>query len=233
VERRLNPNSDLRVSWIRRDWRDLWDDRFLVTSQRSAENLPEAERWHEELRVLFQKRFADRWQMLASYTWSKTEGNLFANTGRSSFADLSDLTDTNLVNRFGPAPYDRPHQIKIFAQVQEPLTWATVSIGNAVRFQSGTPYQQEFADGFGLRFLTPRGALRLENFWQWDLSAGLSWQWRSQAELEAKLEVFNLTDEQAQLGVETRIEGGRFGLPRSIADLQGPRQIRLTLGLRF
>ncbi|MEM7354078.1 MAG: TonB-dependent receptor, partial [Acidobacteriota bacterium] len=46
VERRLNPNSDLRVSWIRRDWRDLWDDRFLVTSQRSAENLPEAERWH-------------------------------------------------------------------------------------------------------------------------------------------------------------------------------------------
>ena len=52
-------------------------------------------------------------------------------------------------------------------------------------------------------------------------------------ELEAKLEAFNLTDEQAQVGVETDLQSGRFGQPRTLEDIQPPRNYRLTLGFRF
>ena len=245
-ERQLTTNTSLRLSWIQRDWQDLWDDRiqalgdvptgededdFLVAG--AIENLPDAKRSYRGAQLLVQKRFANRWQLLASYTWSETEGNLFQANGRSSYADYSDITNVNLINRYGPAPYDRSSQLKVFANYQVPLSWGRLSFGSALGFQDGTPYQQEQFEEFGLRYLTPRGSLRLDDQWQWDLSVALDVHLAPEIDLEFKFEAFNLTDEQTRLGVETDIDTGRFGLPRSIADLSRPRSLRLTVGLQF
>lgn len=243
-ERQLTPRTALRLSFVDRRWRDLWDDvlRGAVDPSSpspdefevSLENLPEAKRSYRALQLLIQKRFADRWQLLASYTWSQAEGNLFENNGFSSFADFTDQSDTNAVNRFGPAPYDRPNQLKLFANYRRAWTKVDLSLGTVARFESGIPFQQEQDTfPFGTRFLTPRGSQRLEDFWQVDLSASVGSPVLRGVDLDLKLEVFNLTDEQNPIGVETQVDFGRFGRPRSIDDLQAPRNIRLTLGLRF
>lgn len=241
-EQQLTDNTSLRLSWIQRDWRDLWDDVLLLDGTRprldpvvgTVENLPQAERTHRSIQLLLQRRFADRWQMLASYTWSETEGNLFQSTGRSSFQDLANFDDTNIVNRFGLAPYDRSHQLKIFGNYQVPIGAYNLSLGGVFRYETGIPYQEEALVDAGTRFETPRGTLRLDDVWQLDLSASFDFDFeRENLGLEFKLEVFNLTNEQNVLGVETISNTGEFGQPRSLADLQAPRNLRLTLGLRF
>ncbi len=240
-ERQLTPRTGLSLHYVEREWRDLWDNilgvvftpdgRAIIDS--GVRNLPFAERGYRAVQLLVQKRYADRWQLLGSYTWSEAEGNLFQNDGLSDFADFGRVTDINLINRFGLAPYDRRNQLKLFANYQVPLGRATLSLGSALRYESGVPFQAEQTLAFGRRFLTRRGSERLPDVFQLDLSLNAAVRLLEDLELEVKGEVFNLTDENQQLGVETEVTTGLFGLPRSLADLQAPRSFRLTLGLRF
>lgn len=239
-ERRLTENTALRLNLIDRTWKDLWDDRFELSDDpdgfgidAAVVNLPQAERMYRGFQLLVQRSYADRWQMLASYTWSESKGNLFRSTGRDSFADFIDMTDVNLVNRYGFAPYDRTNQLKLFATYRFPLGVSDLSIGSALRYEDGTPYQAETFEDYGIRFLTPRGSLRLDDFTQLDLSLDYELPFLQDMELGLKLEVFNVTDEQTVLGVETNVDLGRFERPREIGDLQAPRTFRLTLGFHF
>ncbi len=242
-ERQLTETTSLRLSWVQRDWLDLWDDVLILEGTDplrdpvvgTVDNLSEAERTYRSFQLLLQRRFAEGWQMLASYTWSETEGNLFQSTGRSSFFDLTNVDDTNVVQRFGPAPYDRSHQLKLFGNYQVPVGPGNLSLGGAFRYESGTPYQEERqVDNIGTRFETPRGSLRLDDVWQVDLSASFDLDFKQEKlGLEFKLEAFNLTDEQNVLAVETILNTGEFGEPRSLSDIQAPRNFRLTVGLRF
>lgn len=238
-ERQLTTSTALRLSWVQREWRDLWDDTFGFTSPNSGagatsiENIEEAQRSYEGIQLLIQKRFANHWQMLCTYTWSEAEGNLFQANGLATFADFAETTDLNLVNRLGPAPFDRTNQLRLFMNYQTSIGQQHVSLGSVFRYQDGTPYQAERSEDLGVRFVTPRGSDRLEELWQLDLSASIDIPITSEIELEVELEAFNLTNEQNRIGVETDLDSGRFALPRSIADLQAPRSVRLTLGLRF
>ncbi|MEM9597256.1 MAG: TonB-dependent receptor, partial [Acidobacteriota bacterium] len=240
-ERQLTANTALRLAWVDRNWVDLWDDRLTVDLQNPAgpqlvavlENLPEAERSYRGIQLLVQKRYAERWQLLAAYTWSETEGNLFQAVGRSSFADFDDVTDLNRTNRLGLAPYDRTHQAKVFANYRQPLGWGDLSFGTSIRFEEGTPYQAEQAEDLGVLFATPRGSLQLEDVFQLDLSLQLDVPLVRGMELEAKLEAFNVTNGRAQVGVETDLGTGRFGQPRTLEDLQEPRAYRLLFGFQF
>ena len=118
--------------------------------------------------------------------------------------------------------------------MQQPLTRRIhLSWGNVLRVESGTPFQQERVGAVGIRFLTPRGSERLDTLWQWDVSLLTRFRLTDSSDLEFKLEVFNVTDEGQQIGAETEINSGRFGLPRTLADLQAPRSVRLTAGWRF
>ena len=242
-ERQLTDTTSLRLSWVQRDWLDLWDDVLILEGTDpfrdpvigTLENLSEAERTYRSFQLLLQRRFAEGWQMLASYTWSETEGNLFQSTGRSSFFDLINVDDTNVAQRFGPAPYDRSHQLKLFGNYQVAVGPGTLSFGGAFRYESGTPYQEERqVQDIGTRFETPRGSLRLDDIWQLDLSTSFDLDFKKEKlGLELKLEAFNLTDEQNVLAVETILNTGEFDEPRSLSDIQAPRNFRLTVGLRF
>ncbi len=234
-ERQLSANTAFRLSWTQREWQELWDDRLEFLEDDlifSLENLPEARRRYRGLHLLVQKRFAQRWRLLGSYSWSEAEGNLFQQTGLSTFADFAAESDVNLQGRFGPAPYDRTYQLKTFASVRLPLGWADLAIGTALSISDGTPYQRERGEDLGTRFLTPRGSLELEDVFQWDLSLAMDVPLAGGMDLWLKLEAFNLTDEQERLGVETNVDFD-FGDPRSLADLQQPRRFRLTVGLDF
>ncbi|MEM7585685.1 MAG: hypothetical protein AAF560_20010, partial [Acidobacteriota bacterium] len=236
-KRQLTPLTGLSLHYIDRTWNDLWDDvltpvgdGFVETDVRNLEN---ARREYRAVQLLVQRRFADNWQLLGSYTWSEATGNLFTNDGLDTFADFQDVSDVNLVNRFGPAPYDRPHQLGLFGTYQIPLGRSLVSLGSALRYRDGVPFQRERDDFFGVRFLSPRGSERLSGVFQWDISADLAVKVLNQLELEVRAEIFNLTNDSQQLAAESDIDTGRFGLPITVRDLQVPRSYRLTLGLRF
>ncbi len=111
-ERQLTPLTGLTLHYVDRRWHDLWDDVLFSVGADDygveVRNLDAARREYRAVQALLQKRFSHGWQLLASYTWSEAQGNLFTNDGQDYFADFSDVTDVNLVNRFGPAPYDRP-----------------------------------------------------------------------------------------------------------------------------
>ncbi len=235
-KRQLTPLTGLSLNYIDRKWQDLWDDVLtpvdgnVVTDVR---NLDQARREYRAVQLLVQRRFANNWQLLGSYTWSEAVGNLFTNDGLDTFADFQDLTDVNVVNRFGPAPYDRPHQLGVFGTYQIPFGRSLVSLGSSMRYRDGVPFQRERDDQFGVRFLTPRGSERLSGTFQWDISADLAVKVLRELELEVRAEIFNLTNDSQQLAADSEVDFGRFGLPRTVRDLQAPRSYRLTLGLRF
>ncbi len=92
----------------------------------------------------------------------------------------------------------------------------------------------EKLDPLGVRFLPPRGSLRLPAQFQLALSLTSEYQLlRPGLTVELRAEVFNVTDQRQILGVESLIDTGQFGKPRSILDLQAPRSYRVTIGLHF
>lgn len=243
-ERQITPQTGFSVHYVDREWRDLWsgveravpgpsgepDDFDIFVA---VENLPSAKRSYRAIELLLQKRFADNWQLLASYTWSEAEGNLFRADGLSTFADFNEFVDVNEVNRLGPAPYDRPHQLGLFGTYRIPFGRTQLTLGTALRYRDGAPFHRAQFEDAGLRFLEPRGSSRLDGVFQWDLAATVDVRLASQLELELKAEVFNITNDQEQLAAETLLDTGLEGLARSIDDFQLPRALRFTLGLRF
>ncbi|MCH9649039.1 MAG: TonB-dependent receptor [Deltaproteobacteria bacterium] len=238
-ERQLTSHTAVRLHYVDRRWGDLWDNiqRFdpsgvgRVVSE--VDNLPQAERTYRAFQLLLQRRYRAGWQMLGSYTFSESEGNLFRTDGLDTFADFAGLDDANLVNRVGPAPYDRPHRLRLFGNYQKPWKRANLSLGTAIRLDSGTPYEAIADDPFGQRFLSPRGDFTLPDVFQWDFSAVVNLKPSDALEVELKVEVFNVSNEQRQVGAVSELNTGLFGRPRSIVDLQAPRSFRMTLGLRF
>ncbi len=244
-ERQVTSSVGLSLHYIHRRWHDLWEDvtqgvfnaaGTLTGTTSQIENLPAARRQQQSLQLLVQKRYSDHWQLLGSYTRSRTQGNLFDDTGAnpSGFADFSNVSDVNLINRYGLAPYDRRDQIKLYSLYHWPWRRADLSVGTALLYESGVPYQMEETDPLGTRFLTPRGSLRLPDVFQLDLSFGSEIQvLRPGLAVEMRAEVFNLTNQRQVLAVDPLVDSSLFGKPVSILDLQAPRSYRLTLGVRF
>lgn len=133
---------------------------------------PKAERDYRGVELEARKRFADGWQMTASYLWSKLEGNYdgayapFTNVGADPnisaaydyFDFFTDGEDLNRITNDGPLSNDRRHQFKASGYY---LTSFDLSIGGSAYYRSGTPLTRYgFSDGYGRYefFLTPRGA---------------------------------------------------------------------------
>lgn len=248
-ERQLSPTSALSLHYVNRVWNDLWDDAPIVVGGEelfatSVKNLQEAKRRYEAIQLLLQRRSAGRWQLVGSYTWSEAKGNLFTNAGLDDFADFTDVSDVNRANRLGPAPYDRPHELRVFGTYRFDLGRSSLALASVLRYSDGTPFERRkiepvFVDEVqeieidGVRFITPRGSERLSGVFQWDGALNFDLPFSGGLELELKAEVFNITDESEQLGIETLEGSPIFGLPRTLADFQAPRSYRMTLGLRF
>jgi len=244
-ERQVTASVGISLFYIHRRWHDLWDNVLqgvfdasghLVGTTAQVLNLPKARRQQQSLQLLVQKRYSDHWQLLGSYARSRTQGNLFEDGGAdvAQFGDFSEVSDVNLVNRYGLAPYDRRDQVKVFSSYRWPWRRVNFSFGTAVLYSSGVPYQMEALDPLGVRFLTPRGSLRLPDQFQVDLSFGSEVVLlRPGLSVEVRAEVFNVTDQKQLIGVKTLTDTGFFGQPRSILDLQAPRTYRVMVGVHF
>jgi Carboxypeptidase regulatory-like domain/TonB-dependent Receptor Plug Domain len=164
------------------------------------------------------KRFSKNWQGLASYVYSKLEGNFdglyapFTNIGPDPnitaaydyydfFTNGSDLSTRT--NR-GPLSNDREHQFKASGLYLTP--WK-LTLGVAAYYRTGTPLTRYgYSDAYGRYefFLSRRGAEgRTPDTYELDLHLGYPIA-LGPVTLNLLLDVFNLLDAQRPLLVDQR-----------------------------
>jgi hypothetical protein len=167
---------------------------------------PKAERKNTSFEITARKRFANNWQFLASYVWSKLEGNydgLFQNsTGQldpniNSAYDYADF----LVNAYGRLSAERQHQLKFDGSYQFKGALDGLNIGLSTYYYSGLPltaygYSQAYLNWE--YYLTPRGSLgRGPADYEADLHVSYPIKVGSRSRLNVIADIFNLFNRQA------------------------------------
>jgi outer membrane receptor protein involved in Fe transport len=121
-----------------------------------------ARRYYRAIEFTANKRFSNRYQFMASYTYSSLEGNyegLFRNDNGQSDPNITSLFDlvSLLSNTYGRLPNDKPHQFKLNGTYQTPFK---LMISGNFYVQSGQPFNMMVPhpvygnnEGFGM----PRG----------------------------------------------------------------------------
>ena len=120
---------------------------YVITNPQPP-NWPEPRRDYDAVTLQVEKRMRDRWQLLASYTWSRLYGNYEGyfrrDNGQSdpfitSAFDWPYLPDYEVwkhTSASGPLPSDRPHVFNLFSSYQ---LENGLDMGMSLRVQSGTP----------------------------------------------------------------------------------------------
>ena len=206
-----------------------------------AADFPEAIRDYDAVTLYFQKAFADLWLAQVSYTVSYLRGNyagLFRpETGQldpniNSDFDLQSL----LVNREGPLPGDRTHDIKIFgAKAFEIPGGMVLDLGLTFRTRSGGPTNLTGAHaiyGADEIFILPRGSgERLPWVHNVDGHIGYSFDLAKDSQLIISMDVFNIFNFQEVTQIDQRytsedvaqpcIDGAAADLPSCIQLVSG------------
>jgi hypothetical protein len=179
-----------------------------------AKDFPEAKRNYDALTVFFTKSFTDNWLAQVSYTLSYLRGNwagLFRpETGQldpniNSDFDLKSLT----VNRDGPLPGDRAHEVKVFGAKDFIINreW-DVDVGLGFRATSGEP--TSYLGSHGLYgsdevFILPRGVGdRLPWTFRIDPHVGVGFRISKTSRLSLSMDIFNVFNFQEVTSVDER-----------------------------
>lgn len=153
------------IRFIARKWDNLIDDVRTFnadgTINRQVLNYDEARRNYKGLQLTAEKRFSNNWNAQASYTYSRTRANHFAD----NFTSLGDYLDAqcrttvdltvgtggiipcaevqNGANKYGAPTYDRPHNFKAGAAYVRPVGPVNLTIGAVTEALSKFRYQKE------------------------------------------------------------------------------------------
>ncbi len=106
-------------------------------SDGSTLEAPKAYRKYKGLLLVFQRAYRNRWQAQLSYVLSKTTGTI-SNNGSAGITGSQFETPNGLINVDGPTPYDRRHEVKLYASYQVPKV--EVMVSGYWRYLSGFPY---------------------------------------------------------------------------------------------
>jgi hypothetical protein len=179
---------------------------------------PKAKRTFKGIQLDATKRFSNHWQGLASYLYSKLEGNFdglyapFTNIGPdpniSAAYDYYDFftngRDLSRITNKGPLSNDRRHQFKVSGIYETP--WR-LSVGLSAYWRSGTPLTRYgYSDIYGRYefFLTERGAEgRTPDTYEADLHLGYPIA-VGPAKVNLLFDVFNLLDVQRPVLLDQR-----------------------------
>ena len=159
---------------------------------------------------LVRKRFARRWLLNFSYTFSRLIGNYDGsidrntgaiNLGASTQYDLPELVR----NAFGPLYDNRPHNVKTDVFYQFDLREAgRLTLGTSFRLLSGTPVSHFAPSGIiASVFVLPRGSGGYTPpLYTWNLQAGYAYPLPGELELEFSARLINITNAKVILRVD-------------------------------
>jgi hypothetical protein len=180
---------------------------------------PKAKRTFKGVQLDATKRFSNHWQAIASYLYSKLDGNFdgeyapFTNVGAdpniSAAYDYYDFftngSDLSKITNRGPLSNDRRHQFKVSGTYDTPFR---LVLGAAAYWRSGTPVTRYgYSDAYGRYefFLTNRGAEgRTPSNYDLDVHLGYPIPLGRGLELNLALDVFNVLNTQRAVLVDQR-----------------------------
>jgi hypothetical protein len=180
---------------------------------------PRPKRTYKGVQFDATKRYSNNWQAMASYIYSKLDGNYdgefapFTNVGADPnisaaydyydfFTNGSDLTK---ITNHGPLSNDRHHQFKVSGVYSSPYK---VQIGLSAYYRSGTPLTRYgYSDAYGRYefFLTSRGAEgRSPSNYDADLHLGYPISAGRGLTVNILLDVFNVLNTQRGVLLDQR-----------------------------
>jgi hypothetical protein len=196
---------------------------------------PLAVRTNDAVQVTVTKRYSNNWQLLASYVWSKLEGNYdgtFQNSTGQLDPNINSAFDYGdfLVNAQGRLSNDRTHQLKL--DTSYTVSKGAVNglqLGLSTHWYSGLPltaYGYSFAYANWEYYLTPRGSLGTgPGDYEADIHIGYPVKLGSSSSLMLIADIFNLFNRQAITQLDQRynlVSGGSCsGIPASACNGDG------------
>jgi hypothetical protein len=213
--------------------------RFLLT------NPDEYSLTYNGLVAVVEKRRAERWHALASYTLSRATGLQVSSGASAADPQVSTVAPAfptttfgrdpnNLTNAYGRLPNDRPHMFRVMGTVDVPRVGITVAAN--LQYFSGKPWtattQMPLPQGEQRILIEPRGSRRLPSQSLLDLRVAKKIALRRIGDVELLLDVLNALNDTAEESLATdNLFSPTFGQPTLFVD---PRRamlgVRLNLG---
>lgn len=182
-----------------------------------------------------------------SYVWSHYYGNFDQDnttaTGgndMNTFIGSSNIADgagRQLWNyKYGDLRGDRRHQFKVYGSYT--LPW-NASAGAYAIYQSGQPWEyhsyepyiaQTTSTSDTNRYAEPAGSRVTDDHYQLDLNYTQGFPLGDRLRLEARVDVFNLFDNQTGYNIQDSVHTANPGTPQTFYD---PRKFQFTLKLEF
>ncbi|KFA88199.1 TonB-dependent receptor [Archangium violaceum] len=202
-----------------------------------GQDFEKATRTYDAGTLFLQRTFAEQWLLQASYTLSSLRGN-YEGLFRTESNELNPNNNTDFdspalsINREGPLPADRTHQLRVFA-AREFIFGPDLGLQLGLSYfgSSGAPYNHLGADevfGPGQIYILPRGSAgRLPWFHRIDTRLAVTYRLSKTLLASAGVEVFNLFNFQAAIAYD---ENYTFSVVRPIpngtreqlTELRGP-----------
>ena len=225
------------VRYIHRTWDNLIDDVWSfdgATAVRQVMNYDAAERTFRGLELTLDKRFSNHSQAAGSYTFSRAEGNHFAD----NFTTLGDYLDANCRlagdtgvgangvvpcrdvtegNKLGLSANDRPHSIKLAGAYSRPIGRVNLTAGavydmvshvNYTRNRSASVLNPVTGASTTTRtfFYEPLGSNRLPGFFDaLDTSFEATFRPYRTSQIGLKAEVFNVLNNEEKDNVGSTV----------------------------
>jgi len=168
----------------------------------------------------------DKFQFLASYTWSKLKG-YEASDGDGAWGD-SEIGD---YNEFGYLGNDIRHMVKFNGNYFLPLGF---NVGMSIYWFSGKPYTEQgsaydWADGrYRTYNIEPRGSSRYPATWRLDLRLEKKFTVMNRFSISAYADVFNVFNQQIEVS-----RSNSLGDIRLVTDTYGADYIIETPNLNY
>ena len=247
-EYEIRPNFSLGAKFSHRDLGRVIEDFLIIDSggyfianpgkrigatmtfyDYSTVAAPEAKRTNTSFELSARKRFSNNWQMLASYVWSRLEGN-YDGTFQNSTGQLDpninsafDYADF-LVNADGRLSNERVHQWKFDGSYEVSRgALSGLNLGLSTRWLSGYPlnaYGHSFLYANWEYYLVPRGtAGRGPSEWEADMQVSYPVRLGGTKRMNLFMDIFNLFNRQNTIQLDERynlIEDSQCaGIPES------------------
>lgn len=183
-----------------------------------------------------------------SYVWSHYYGNFdqdnSAGSGTANDGNIF-IGSSNIADgagrqlwdfKYGNLRGDRRHQFKVYGSYQ--LPWKA-SVGAYAIYQSGQPWEyhsyepyisQTTSTSDSNRYAEPAGSRQTDDHYQLDLNYSQTIPIGDLFNLEARLDLFNVFDNQTGYNIQDNVHSANPGTPQSFFD---PRRLQVMLKLEF
>jgi hypothetical protein len=209
-------------------------DSYLITNPKAGvydSVITTPKNTYKGLTFYLNKRFADKWMLYLSYTYSQCKGN-YDNTYSGGAGTLATYQNPNYqINAYGHLQFDPTHLFQIYGTVILPFD---INITPKVAIQTGDDWTRVIKvptiTGSPTIFIEQRGTQRLPARINLDLRIEKTFRVTESMKIGLIFDCFNIINRGVETYVDNRVTSDNFGKAIYVCD---PRYFRVGLRLFF